>query len=227
MAGDRWLAVCGCEETSRKISILRFKGKSSGARLNAAGASRPVGKGDCPATALSVSPPGDSFAGCCVGFLGTLSVSFQLNLIADCVSTASPVAPQFVAPDMTLREVFALLKENGDSSILVGRDGRLEGIFTERDALQLMADGTDLDEPVESAMTATVVTLPDDAMVGEAIRLMSEGGYRRLPMIDNEGRAVGIVKVSGIVHYLVEHVPEAVYNLPPDPRPMTQQREGA
>jgi len=26
---------------------------------------------------------------------------------------------------------------------------------------------------------------------------------------------------------LVEHVPEAVYNLPPDPRPMTQQREGA
>ena len=154
-------------------------------------------------------------------------MSYHLNLNADCVSTASPVNPQFVSPDTTLGEVFALLKENGDSSILVGRDGKLEGIFTERDALKLMADGTDLDAPVESVMTANVVTLPEDAMVGEAIRLMSQGGYRRLPMVDEEGRAVGIVKVSGIVHYLVEHVPSAVYNLPPDPHPMTQQREGA
>ena len=46
---------------------------------------------------------------------------------------------------------------------------------------------------------------------------MEKGGYRNLPVVDDAGRPVGILSVMRIVHYLVEHFPVAVYNLPPNP----------
>ena len=76
-------------------------------------------------------------------------------------------------------------------------------------------------------MSSEPVTIPSGTTVGEAIRKMAQGGYRRLPIIDDGGRPEGVLKVSGIVRYLVEHFPESVYNLPPEPRPTTQEREGA
>ena len=57
--------------------------------------------------------------------------------------------------------------------------------------------------------------------------LMAHGGYRRLPIVDDQGRPTGIIKVEGIMHYLVEHFPSTVYNLPPNPSVVQQEREGA
>jgi CBS domain-containing protein len=56
---------------------------------------------------------------------------------------------------------------------------------------------------------------------------MVSGGYRHLPVVDEEGRPVGVLSVKQIMHYLVEHFPSTVYNLPPDPRVVPQEREGA
>ena len=56
---------------------------------------------------------------------------------------------------------------------------------------------------------------------------MAEGGYRRLPIVDELGRPTGIVKVEGIMHYLVEHFPTVIHNLPPKPHHSYQQRKGA
>ena len=53
--------------------------------------------------------------------------------------------------------------------------------------------------------------------MGDAIRSMAEGGYRHLPMVDSH-KPTGVVAVHGIVHYLVDHFPETVYNLHPDPK---------
>ena len=61
----------------------------------------------------------------------------------------------------------------------------------------------------------------------QTIRRMEQGGYRHLPVVDEANRPVGILSVRRIVHYLVEHFPSTVYNLPPDPRTFPQEREGA
>ena len=82
-------------------------------------------------------------------------------------------------------------------------------------------------QQVEQVMTREPQTLSSDNTVGKAISKMSFGGYRRLPIVDNEGHPQGILKVSSILHYLVEHFPEVVYNLPPKPHHNTQEREGA
>ena len=57
---------------------------------------------------------------------------------------------------------------------------------------------------------------------------MEEGGYRHLPVVVDD-RPVGILSVKRIVHYLVEHFPATVYNLPPDAPTLNHppKREGA
>lgn len=154
-------------------------------------------------------------------------MDFQLNLDSETVEHAHPAVPVCVDGLTTIREVFAQLKQDMRGAVLICRDGVLEGIFTERDALRLMAEEANLDGPIESVMVKSPVTLSNSDTVGKAIAMMSEGGYRRLPIVDAENRPVGIVKVSGILHYLVEHFPKVIYNLPPTPHHTTQRREGA
>jgi CBS-domain-containing membrane protein len=55
---------------------------------------------------------------------------------------------------------------------------------------------------------------------------MKSGGHRHLPVVDETGRPVGMVSAKGVVHYLVEHYPAAVYNQPP-PGQVPDSPEGA
>jgi hypothetical protein len=45
--------------------------------------------------------------------------------------------------------------------------------------------------------------------------------------VDEADRVVGVLSVKRIVHYLVEHFPATIYNLPPAPGGVQQAREGA
>ena len=90
-----------------------------------------------------------------------------------------------------------------------------------------MASGADLGVPIDEVKVPNPVTVSSTDTVGKAISKMSVGGYRRLPIVDDQGRAVGILKVSGILRYLVEYFPEVVYTLPPGPHHRTKEREGA
>lgn len=76
-------------------------------------------------------------------------------------------------------------------------------------------------------MVRQPVTVRKGASVAEAIHKMSAGGYRRLPVVDNDNKPIGVLNVSGILHYFVEHFPSVIYNLPPDPHHAMQEREGA
>jgi CBS domain-containing protein len=169
-------------------------------------------------------------------------VDFQLNLDAETVAKAYPREPNCVEPSATVREVLALMKEKKAGSVLVcdpRQDGRLVGVFTERDALRLMAAGFPsaagngnqqaggLETPIERVMTPHPTTLALSDTVGKAITVMSAGGYRRLPITDDSGKAVGTLEAAGILHYLAEHFPKVVYTLPPSPHHTTQTREGA
>jgi CBS domain-containing protein len=76
-------------------------------------------------------------------------------------------------------------------------------------------------------MTPCPVVVHRKDSVGAAIRKMEEGGYRHLPVVDEADRLVGVLAVKQIVRYLVEHFPGTIYNLPPDPHVIQQEREGA
>ena len=151
----------------------------------------------------------------------------QLSLHTETLRQLVTADPICLAPQAPVREAFERMKEQQRGAVLICRDEKLVGIFTERDALALMADAVDLGVPIERVMTPDPVALSEHDTVGAAITKMAQGGYRRLPIVDAEGRPVGFVKVGSILHFLVDHFPATVYNLPPAPHHATEAREGA
>ena len=152
---------------------------------------------------------------------------FKLELDLESVAQVQLANAICVEEKTSLREVFQTLKEEQRASVMICRDGILQGIFTERDALHVMADEKSLDGPIEAYMSTNPVTINVSDTMQTAITKMSKGGYRRLPVVDNQMRPMGLMTVTEILRYLVEHFPEYVYNLPPEPHHTTQEREGA
>jgi CBS domain-containing protein len=126
-----------------------------------------------------------------------------------------------------VRTVLQTLQAERTGAAMVCIDGELLGVFTERDALRLLADGANLDVPVAEKMIRNPVTVRKTDTVARAISLMSVGGFRRLPIVDEAGRIEGVLKVSSLLHYLVEHFPKVIYTLPPEPHYKPGAREGA
>jgi signal-transduction protein with cAMP-binding, CBS, and nucleotidyltransferase domain len=155
------------------------------------------------------------------------AVNLQTNIETDLVARSEPGKPWIVEPQRSIGEVLQFMRERATGSILVCQDEKLVGVFTERDALKIMAEGTDLSSPIESVMIRPAVTVLADDSMSQAVTEMSRGGYRRLPVVDPEGRPLSVIRVSGIMQYLVEHFPQTIYNLPPQPEAATQDREGA
>ena len=154
-------------------------------------------------------------------------MDIKLNIHADPVEQAKSKDPLVVPPETSVRDVFFSLRMHNTGSLLICDADKLVGIFTERDALRLMSKGADLDAPIRDVMIKDPVTILRDAPISEAVRVMSEGGYRRLPIVDHGGSLIGMVKVSGLLHYFVDHFPETVLNLPPEPNVIMPEREGA
>ncbi len=154
-------------------------------------------------------------------------MDFQLSLESEGVASAYPDQPLATTVDATVGQALQLLRAQRTGAVMICEGVKLVGILTERDALRLMATGTDFSRPVREVMSSPPATIPSTATVADAIRTMAEGGYRHLPMVDGEGRPTGVVAVHGIVHYLVDHFPATVYNLPPNPNTSTKEREGA
>jgi CBS domain-containing protein len=154
-------------------------------------------------------------------------VDFQLSLDSEGVGSAYPESPLATTIDATVGDVLRLLRAQRTGAVLICEGAKLVGIVTERDALQLMSSGADLKQAAREVMSSPPATISNSATVGEAIRIMSDGGYRHLPIIDGQNRPTGVLATQGIVHFLVDHFPATVYNLPPDPKASTRDREGA
>ncbi|MBI3861617.1 MAG: CBS domain-containing protein [Planctomycetia bacterium] len=129
--------------------------------------------------------------------------------------------------EQPIAEAVRQMRAHSHGSAMVCRDGKLIGIFTERDLLKLLAVGKSLDQPLSTVMTSRPRTVTVDDKMMTVIQLMDEGGYRRLPVVDASGSPVGIVDVKSVVHFLVEHFPKAVYNSAPRALLRARDREGA
>ena len=154
-------------------------------------------------------------------------MAFYLNLNTETIGQVVTTHPICLEPHTPVHDAFRRMRKQRRGAVLVCRAGVLAGIFTERDALALMVDEADLDVPIERVMTENPVALSARDTVATAIATMSEGGYRRLPVVDANGRPTGFLNANSILHFLVDHFPATVYNLPPTPHHTPESREGA
>lgn len=110
----------------------------------------------------------------------------------------------WVAPEETVRNAAQTMRDTQVGSVAVEVDGALEGIFTERDILNAVADGADLDrEPVSSWMTEYPDSFGPEMSVEEAANWMLATGYRHLPVLDGD-RVLGVVSIKDVLWAVTE-----------------------
>jgi len=132
-----------------------------------------------------------------------------------------------LGPTDTVADATAEMRKASHGSAVVCSEDRLVGIFTERDLLPVLLASGGIETPLSEVMTVDpqTVTVADSLL--EAVRLMDQGGYRRLPVVNETGNPVGFIDTKTIVHFLVEHFPSAVYNQASHAQLIARYREGA
>jgi CBS domain-containing protein len=110
--------------------------------------------------------------------------------IADLVHHQTPVV---ASPRGTVQAACRAMQESRVGCVLVVERGRLCGIFTGRDAVSLLAKGTDSASlRLAGVMTRNPMTLAPGATALEALRCMQDGGFRHVPIVDGD-KVVGVV----------------------------------
>jgi CBS domain-containing protein len=103
--------------------------------------------------------------------------------------------PETLPVTATVQEACRLMRDRRIGAILVtGRDGRLLGLVTGRDVVaRVVAEALDpTTTPLGTVMTAKPDTIGPQAHAIDALRLMQDGGYRHVPVVDGT-RITGIV----------------------------------
>lgn len=101
-------------------------------------------------------------------------------------------SPVTLAPADTMRSACEAMRERSVGAVLIVEGGRLAGILTGRDVVRAIADGRDPGTPLSMVMTPDPDTIAGECTAIDALRMMSDGGYRHLPIIDG-GTIVGVV----------------------------------
>jgi len=139
-------------------------------------------------------------------------------LLNDAVNLLAPSEPICLPATATVHEAITKMLANRRAAVvIVDGDGRLIGIFTERDVLTRVVGQS---RDVEGTTLAEVMTRDPEALSPQdricfAVNRMNNAGYRTVPLVDAERRPIGIVTVSDVVKWLAEIFPEAVLNLRP------------
>ena len=99
-----------------------------------------------------------------------------------------------VAPDEFVWSAAKLMASRQAGAVMVVEEGRLVGIFTERDIVfRVVAVGLDgYATRIADVMTRTPVTIDAEQPFGVALLIMQEGGFRHLPVVTG-GELVGMV----------------------------------
>lgn len=96
---------------------------------------------------------------------------------------------------MTVREGCRLMTEKTIGALLILEDQKILGIFTERDALnKVLSAGLDPDKTtLAEVMVPKPQTITPDKPLAYALYMMSEGGFRHVPVVDEDGAPIGMV----------------------------------
>ncbi len=106
----------------------------------------------------------------------------------------------WVPPETTVPELARLMRDQDIGAILVGESDRLIGMVTDRDiTCRSLADGRDAGKlAARDVMTKSVLYCGSEEDIDDAIRFMRAKKVRRLPVINERKRLVGMLAIGDI-----------------------------
>lgn len=110
--------------------------------------------------------------------------------------------------DNLVSEAVQIMSERKIGSIVIVDDGdKPIGIFTERDLLlKVLGEGRPLNLKLEEVMTEHPIVAKEDWPAAKALETMIAHGFRHLPIVDDDGRLIGIVSIKDIGKIFLEEV---------------------
>ena len=109
-----------------------------------------------------------------------------------------------IPPNATVFEAIKLMAEKNIGALLVLSDGKLVGLFSERDyARKIALQGKSSKETrVREIFTGVVITVKPHDSVEDCMKLMTEHRVRHLPVVD-KGNVVGLVSIGDLVNWTI------------------------
>jgi len=110
-----------------------------------------------------------------------------------------------VPPDVTVYRAIELMCQKNIGAIIIEDDGRLAGIFTERDyARKVVLKGRSSKETlIRELMTLDPITVNSETTIDQCMSLMNDKQIRHLPVVDGY-TLKGVISVGDLIRYMIE-----------------------
>lgn len=131
--------------------------------------------------------------------------------------------------DSLLEDVVKLLQKKHIGSVVLTNDGTISGIFTERDLLMKVVGVYDDWKKIEvkQVMTEDPQCLRPGDEIAYVLNNMHVGGYRHVPIVDEDERPISMISIKDILNWILEFFPEEIDNLTSEPFRGVRTAEGA
>jgi arabinose-5-phosphate isomerase len=111
-----------------------------------------------------------------------------------------PLIPDTVSVSEALARAAESGRRPGAITLVDARSGVLSGIFTDADLRRLiLRSPAELTRPIAEVMTRSPRSLPDSALIQDAVRLVREFRSDEIPVVDGQGRPVGMLDVQDLI----------------------------
>ena len=119
-----------------------------------------------------------------------------------------------ISPYATVFEAIGELARRNIGSLVVLDNGRLIGVFSERDYTRNVAlkGRASRDTRVLDVMSERLVTVSPDETIGHCMHLMTDKRIRHLPVVE-DGRVVGVISIGDLVNVIIKAQSETIQQL--------------
>jgi CBS domain-containing protein len=110
--------------------------------------------------------------------------------------------PRTVSPDQTIQDAAKIMRDEDTGVVPITEGDNLTGVITDRDiVIRAVAEGRDGQTTVREVASQDVVTIDPQQNLDEALRLMAQHQVRRLPVVEEDGKLVGIVSQADVARH--------------------------
>jgi CBS domain-containing protein len=139
--------------------------------------------------------------------------------------------PKVLCVDVSTKvgEAVQCMQKNKIGSVVVTKNGKLEGIITERDILMKVIGLIDdwKNTSVSEIMTPNPQCLMPQDEIAYVLNNMHVGGYRHVPIVNEDDVPISMISIKDVVSWLLDHFPMEIINLTGEPYRGPVSREGA
>lgn len=125
--------------------------------------------------------------------------------LARSIGLINPKVPEFINKETTIYEAANKLAHSNVGAMLVlDENDNLAGIFTERDIVKkVITNNIPFSNKASEVMTTDPISIEMTTPIGFALQLMTEGGFRNLPIVDVDNNPIGVISIKDIMDEFV------------------------